>query len=725
IVSSVQEYDSTTGAFKQNRKVIILEILEGLCVGWFTLEYGLRLIAAPNKYRFLKGALNIIDLLAIVPYFGLMLLNSSATKESTQWSDLQRLLLALRCVRILRVLRLGRHSHGLRVLGQTLLNSGRELGLLALSVAIAIIIFSTLAYYAEKDVPETLFTSIPSTFWWACITMTTVGYGDVVPATMFGKAVAVACCMSGVVVVALPIPIMVTKFTELYKKQLRRERTIQHREVVNSGSDKPIMSGKIQKRYDSLKLEVTPISLAHESQPPVSQHELHFNATGADNSHTDPTKIDDKTGDQKVILNIGGVKHVVMRRSLERLPLTRLGRLRESKAVVSELCDDYNLTDNEYYFDRNNTTFEPILALYRTDSLHLTEAGVPECLISRCCQRRYHQRKQQLLDDIRDDEEYEAKHIVDSTGPSSTGSLSYQQRLWRVLDKPYSSPIARILSVVSILFTIVSTVVVIMSSMEMLWERIQLLDFPKKIGNYYYWRVYYGLQLIAAPNKYRFLKGALNVIDLWAILPYYGLMLGNTSQRGYTYWQDIQRKLLILRCVRILRVLRLGRHSYGLRVLGQMLLNSGRELELLALSVAIAIIIFSTQVYYAEKDEVNTKFRSIPGTFWWACITMTTVGYGDVVPTTMVGKAWGIVCCMSGVVVIALPIPIMVTKFNELYKKQLRRERDIQHKEFVDSDSDKVVSIQLAFKIKHLSTVWLRALVDMLSLHMDIDYMLF
>ncbi|CAG2177207.1 unnamed protein product, partial [Oppiella nova] len=339
----------------------------------------------------------------------------------------------------------------------------------------AIIIFSTLAYYAEKDVPETLFTSIPSTFWWACITMTTVGYGDIFPVTMFGKAVAIACCMSGIVVIALPIPIMVTKFTELYKKQLRRERAIQHREVVNSG--------KIQKSYDSLELEVTPISLAHESQPPVSQQELHFNATGADNSHTDPTQTDDKTGDQKVILNIGGVRHVVMRRSLKRLPLTRLGRLRESKAVVSELCDDYNPIDNEYYFDRNNTTLEPILALYSTGNLHLTEGicalgfskeleywGIDESLISRCCQHRYHQRKRQLLDDIREDEEFETKHTVDSTGPSSTGSLSYQQRLWRVLDKPYSSPIARILFVVSILFTIVSTVVVIMSSMEMLWE---------------------------------------------------------------------------------------------------------------------------------------------------------------------------------------------------------------------------------------------------------------
>lgn len=204
--------------------------IECACNAWFTFELLIRFLVAPSKMEFVKDPINIIDFTATLSFYADLVVRYSKIAASD--NDIIEF---FSMIRIMRLLKLLRHSSGLRILIHTFKASVRELILLIFFLALFIIVFASLIFYAERLQynPENDFVSIPNGLWWAVVTMTTIGYGDMTPKTYVGMFVGSACALMGVLTIALPVPVIVSNFTMFYTHtQARSKLPKQRRKIV-------------------------------------------------------------------------------------------------------------------------------------------------------------------------------------------------------------------------------------------------------------------------------------------------------------------------------------------------------------------------------------------------------------------------------------------------------------------------------------------------------------
>ncbi|XP_069755556.1 potassium voltage-gated channel subfamily G member 4a, partial [Narcine bancroftii] len=413
-------------------------------------------------------------------------------------------------------------------------------------------------------------------------------------------------------------------------------------------------------------------------------------------------------GDPKpphLILNVGGTKYLVPWLTLDHFPLTRLARLKGCRNYedIVQVCDDYDESSHEYFFDRNPGAFRLILAFLSAGKLRLWGEmcalafqeelaywGIEEANLETCCRRKLIQRVREVAKIKKGGEVEVEKEEVDALVAS--GKLGdCMDKLRDMVDNPQSGLPGKVFACLSILFVTITVVSLCIGTMPDARPEEDQDECSQRCYNMFiieticvaWFSLEFLLRFIQARSKWQFLRGPLNIIDILAILPYYVSLLvdkghGDSykSSGSNIYLEKLGLVLRILRALRILYVMRLARHSLGLQTLGLTVQRSLREFGLLLLFLCVSVTLFAPLVYLAEnKTGKGGDFSSIPASYWWAIISMTTVGYGDMVPQSIPGQVVALSSILSGILIMAFPATSIFHAFSRAYL-ELKQEQE-------------------------------------------------
>ncbi|RYG50302.1 ion transporter, partial [archaeon] len=188
--------------------------IELFCVIVFTIEYGVRCLCAPEPRRFIFSFFNVVDLLSIAPYYIELMFGASGGSGAP-------MLRMVRLIRVVRLAKIGRYVTWLQIFGVTIQRSANALCMLFFIVGLLILFWATLVYFAERgawdvdrgvwqreDGSPTSFESIPAVAWCIIVSMSVVGFGDMAATTAVGRLITGAAIFSGIVMLAVPVPII-------------------------------------------------------------------------------------------------------------------------------------------------------------------------------------------------------------------------------------------------------------------------------------------------------------------------------------------------------------------------------------------------------------------------------------------------------------------------------------------------------------------------------------
>ena len=380
---------------------------------------------------------------------------------------------------------------------------------------------------------------------------------------------------------------------------------------------------------------------------------------------------------RRVTLNVRGVRFQTMEETLAKFPDTLLGNTAKRRLYYDSIQD-------EYFFDRDKFAFDSILFYYQTSGTILS-------------------RPETVPEEIFDDEVEFFQipipgRISHDEKPRELPNEAWRKSLWLFLEDPQSSKKAYWFAQLSMLIIFLSVTTFCVESMFNPWTNNATTANSTAAalsqggatsqGRLEIWFILdtcfvawfiseYLARLLSAPSKSAFVISPLAVIDFVAIPPYFFTLW---TESGYSHLMSLT-SLRIFRLLRVVRLFKLTRHVAVLRILGNTIQSCQNQLVALTFMVSIAVVLFSASIFLAENASNPDHFPSIPSSFYWSIITMTTVGYGDVYPITPLGKLVGATCAMFGVVVmVCLPSPVFISHFNVFYVRHKTAARSAREK---------------------------------------------
>ncbi|KAJ7310404.1 hypothetical protein JRQ81_007318 [Phrynocephalus forsythii] len=417
---------------------------------------------------------------------------------------------------------------------------------------------------------------------------------------------------------------------------------------------------------------------------------------------------------EKIVLNVGGVRYETYPGTLRAFPGTKLCSLTEPQA--SEVFD-YDPGMKEFFLDRSAKLFGQVLGYCRTRHLHcptdvcraafeeeLAFWGIPLGQLLPCCWTKLGEpegpleegQTEEAQGGAEEEEEEEDCQVLLGQEEGRDGQRWALRRLqiWTLLEKPFSSRWALGLALLSLLFNIGLIVILCEETFafaDYLNETTsnahsaELLPLTKyqamphllylELVIILWFAAEFVLRLLLCPERKKFLRKPLHWVDFLALFPVLiqlSLRRGSGTDLHLAAWLDFFRLLYV---IKLLKIFRLVETPLMLRILPHMFRSLLRETLVLLIILAFEIIFAGVLFYYAES------FEDLPSSLWWAVITLTTVGYGDIHPTTALGQAVAAGTALCGVLTIILPIPIFSIKFKGYYDAAVVKEKRKRKKE--------------------------------------------